>query len=188
MSPNPNPPIDRTAIAARIDAFYASVTVWLCAVSAWLADMAARLGLPARGWRRAAHDEVRRALRDAEFALIAAAWLQLPEGRAPQGVVARRLVGAPQRAPSGFARTRKPPGPGWRRGFLRPFRRGVGFPRFEARLARLRDLVAHRDRWIARLVRWLCAAMHGAALRVVAPAPVALMGGAPRMVCAADTS
>jgi len=191
MSPQAHPPIDRTAIAARIDAFFASVTVWLCAVSVWMAEAAAGLGLPAQGWRKQARAEVARALRKAERALIFAAWLAIPEGQAT-ATVARRHVGrsmrAPLRAPAGFARTRARPGPGWRRGFVRPFRRGVGFPRLEARLGRLRDLAAHRDRWIARLMRWLSAAMHGAPLRVVAPAATPLCTGAPRAVCAADTS
>ena len=78
MSPDRLPPIDRTAITARLDAFFASVTAWLCACAVWLAETAAACGLPAHGWRAAAHAEVIAARRDVERALIFAAALQLP--------------------------------------------------------------------------------------------------------------
>jgi len=71
---------------------------------------------------------------------------------------------------------------------VRQFRRGIGLPRLRARLDRLRDLIDRRDVWIARLVRWLALAPHGASLRVIAPAATPLCVGAARDVCAADTS
>jgi hypothetical protein len=190
MTPDRLPPIDRTAIAARLDAFFASVTAWLCACAVWMAEMAAACGLPAHGWRAAARAEVIAARRDVERALIFAAALQLPmtagrDGPRPPG---NPLRGAPLRAPDGFGRTRGRPGPGFRRAFVRQFRRGVGLPRLRARLDRLRDLVHRRDLWIARLVRWLASPPHGASLRVIAPAATPLCVGAMQAVCAADTS
>ncbi len=190
MSPDRLPPIDRTAIAARLDAFFASVTAWLCACAVWLAETAAACGLPAHGWRAAARAEVIAARRDVERALIFAAFLRLPmmtgrDGPTPPG---KPLRGAPMRAPDGFGRTRGRPGPGFRRAFVRQFRRGVGLPHLRARLDRLHDLVHRRDIWIARLVRWLAMAPHGANLRVIAPAATLLCAGAARSVCAADTS
>lgn len=190
MTPDRFPPLDRTAIAARVDAFFASMGVWLCACAVWMAEMAAACGLSAQGWRAAARAELIAARRDVERALIDAAWLRLPAGAgrvasAPSG---HRLRGAPMRAPNGFGRTRGRPAPGFRRAFLRQFRRGVGMPHLRARLDRLRDLIERRDLWIARLERWLASAFHGASLRVIAPAATPLRAGAVQAVCAADTS
>ena len=150
----------------QLDAFCASLRLWLFEMAALVLaalDMkrpAARtLKLFIAAQIRAATVETRRT-----FMLLAVARLHALPRR-------RRSHRCARWAPMGFRHARRRPT--WYRILTRELGRGGGS--LTQRLARLRDLLARRDHWVARIIHRFCRGHGGLRLIAVAPPAFAML-------------
>lgn len=164
----------------RLDAFATSLRDWLFALAAWLIENLGERALP-RGMRHHLRTELVRAAFDLKRVLLLYVLADIRQ-RPPEPHRAKPFVGPP-----GFRLAQ--PRASAVRFVTRGVFRGLNTGSLAQRIARLRDLFARREVWIARLKRRWARGFVGARLTGIAPPARRLTArvGALR-VATADTS
>jgi hypothetical protein len=144
----------------RLDAFTASLRDWLLALGAWLLENFGERVLP-NALRRELRAELISAAYDIKRALLIYA-LKDARPRRPERHRAKPFAGPP-----GFRLAQ--PRASTLRYVTRGVFRGLNTGSLAQRIARLRDLLARRDLWVARLKRRFARGFVGARLTRIAP-------------------